>query len=217
MSTVIKITDPARPIHGVAFSFEELSGRAQGYLDSVRTEAAKIISAAKQEAANLRRRAEAEGRQAALKAVEQVLDEKVGQRMATLLPALTKMIEELHQTKQNWLNQWERQAIHTAAAIAGRIVRQQLPQMPDVPLNLVREALELAAGSQHIRIYLHPSDLETIRGQVELLAKTFARSATAEIISDPEITVGGCRLETRHGIIDQQFEVQLARIEEELA
>ena len=39
---------------------------------------------------------------------------------------------------------------------------------------------------------------------------------TAEIVADPAITLGGCRVETRFGIIDQQFEAQLKRIEEEL-
>jgi flagellar assembly protein FliH len=40
--------------------------------------------------------------------------------------------------------------------------------------------------------------------------------APAEMIADPEISPGGCRIETLHGAIDQQFESQLARIEEEL-
>ena len=35
-------------------------------------------------------------------------------------------------------------------------------------------------------------------------------------MADPEIARGGCRVETRFGTIDQQFEAQLARIEEEL-
>ena len=89
--------------------------------------------------------------------------------------------------------------------------------MPDAPLKLVREALELAAGSPTLRVFLNPADYETFKGQVELLAKECARSAQTEIIADPDVTPGGCRLETRHGVIDQQFEAQLARIEEELS
>ena len=36
------------------------------------------------------------------------------------------------------------------------------------------------------------------------------------IVADPEITTGGCRVETQFGMIDQQFEAKLERIEEEL-
>ncbi|HZZ73863.1 MAG TPA: FliH/SctL family protein [Pirellulales bacterium] len=216
MSSVIKFTGPPHAIRSVAFNFDDMTGQAKHYLDGVRGEAAKIIAAAKQEADGLRRRAEEEGRQAALKAVEKVLDEKVSQRMQTLLPALTKVIDELRQAKQEWLNHWEKSAIHTAAAIAERIVRQQLPQMPEVPLALVREALELAAGSAEMRISMNPTDYETLHGQVEKLVQECARSAAAQVFSDAEIEPGSCRLETQHGIIDQQFSAQLDRIEQEL-
>ena len=121
MSTVIKLTGPARAVHGVAFNFDDMAGRANDYLDGVRGDAAKIIAAAQQEADVIRRRAEEVGRQAA----EKVLDDKVSERMETLLPALKKVIENLHHAKQDWLNHWEKQAIHTAAAMAARIVRRQ--------------------------------------------------------------------------------------------
>ena len=38
----------------------------------------------------------------------------------------------------------------------------------------------------------------------------------AEVTADAAIGRGGCRVETRFGTIDQQFESQLKRIEEEL-
>jgi flagellar biosynthesis/type III secretory pathway protein FliH len=43
-----------------------------------------------------------------------------------------------------------------------------------------------------------------------------ARVGGAEVIADETISSGGCRVDTRSGAIDQQFEAQLARIEEEL-
>jgi flagellar biosynthesis/type III secretory pathway protein FliH len=52
---------------------------------------------------------------------------------------------------------------------------------------------------------------------VEAIARELAPLAETELIADPQITAGGCRVETRFGVIDQQFESQLARIEEELA
>jgi len=39
----------------------------------------------------------------------------------------------------------------------------------------------------------------------------------ADVASDPSLSAGGCRVETRFGTIDQQIESQLQRIEEELA
>jgi len=217
MSTVIKVTTTPRVIHGVAFNLDDMAGQANRYLDDVRVQAEKLIAAAQKEAADIRKKAEQDGKQAAFAAAEKILDQKVGKKLETLLPALAKVVTELQHARLDWLNHWEQQAIHAAAAMAARIVRRQLPQMPEVPLTLVREALELAAGSPHVRIGLHPQDFETLRGQIEPLVKSLSRAAHAEIVADPQVTPGGCKLETQHGVIDQQFESQLSRIEEELS
>ena len=41
--------------------------------------------------------------------------------------------------------------------------------------------------------------------------------STAHVVSDPTIELGSCRVDTEFGCIDQQFQAQLERIEEELA
>ena len=49
-----------------------------------------------------------------------------------------------------------------------------------------------------------------------MLVEELSPHIETEIMADAEITPGGCRVETRFGVIDQQFEAQLQRIEEEL-
>ena len=83
-------------------------------------------------------------------------------------------------------------------------------------MTLIREALELAAGSAHVRLHLHPDDHKALGGQVQLLATAISGLGEAEVIADAGVSRGGCRVETRFGTIDQQFEAQLDRIEEEL-
>ncbi len=216
MSTVIKANGSTRMVQGVAFNFEDMTGQANQYLEQVRQRALQIITEAQQQAAEIRARSEEEGRQAAMKAVEKVLDDKVGKRMETLLPALKKAVEDIQHSKQSWLAHWESRAVKLAAAIAGRVMRRQLPDLPDVTVQLVREALAMAAGSSEVRVYLHPADYETLKGQVQRIAEEMSRATPAQIIADATITAGGCRVETKHGAIDQQFEAQLARIEQEL-
>ncbi|HEY2147192.1 MAG TPA: FliH/SctL family protein [Pirellulales bacterium] len=217
MSTVIKSGGSTRHIQHIAFNLEDMKQQAARYLEQVRSQAAQIIAAAKAEADGIRKRAEEEGKQAALRAAEKVLDDKVGQRMQTTMPALQKVVAGIADAKQDWLAHWERTAVHLAAAMAARVVRRQIPHLPDVTLTLVREGLEMAAGSSRIRIRLHPTDHDTLKGQIERLTHELERLGPAELIADPQISPGGCRIEMAHGAIDQQFESQLARIEEELA
>jgi flagellar assembly protein FliH len=212
MSSIIRATDRNRGTHGVAFNFDDMAARADQYLDKVRAEAAKIVLSAQEEAAAIRQRAERDGRQAALQAVEQI----VQRQLATVLPALHKAVQGIQHAKQAWLTHWEAGAVHVAAAIAQRLIRRELDQHPEITLTLVREALELAAGNAELRIHLNPEDHQALGWQVNMLIKELSGLARAELIADPEITKGGCRVETRFGVIDQQFEAQLKRIEEEL-
>jgi flagellar biosynthesis/type III secretory pathway protein FliH len=142
--------------------------------------------------------------------------EQLGRQLATLLPALRLAIQQIEQAKQAWLVHWERTAVHVAAAISRRVIRRELSQQPQISVQWVREALELAAGSCELRLQLNPSDYQALAGEVQTLVKEMAPLANCQIESRPDITPGGCRLETRFGSIDQQVESQLARIEEEL-
>jgi flagellar assembly protein FliH len=194
-----------------------MAAKAGQYLDQVRAEAAKIVAEARQEATRLKQQAEAEGRREGLAAVERTVREQVAQQLITLRPALEQAVQEIRHAKQAWLRHWEKSAVHLAAAIAARMVRREASQTPEVTLALVREALELAAGNAQLKIRLNPADRASLGGQVEAIARELAPLAETELIADPQITAGGCRVETRFGVIDQQFESQLARIEEELA
>jgi flagellar assembly protein FliH len=200
----------------VAFNFDDMAEKAKAYLASVQAEAQKIIDDARRQAEAIRQRAQEEGRAAALAQMDQAAEQKMAAQIKTLLPALQQAIRRIDESRSGWLKHWERQAVRLAAAIAKRIVRQELARDPDIPLRLVHEALELSAGSTDIRIHLNPDDHHALGTQARLLVAELNRAGTAEVLADPAITPGGCRLETKFGVIDQQIETQLARIEEEL-
>lgn len=224
MSTVIKASENAS-IQAAAFNFDDMASKAEAYLKKVRAEAAEIVAKARkqaeQETVAIRAKADAEARKAAQASIEKVIQERVQQQVAqqidTLLPALRKTIAEVEHARQAWLAHWEKRAIHVSAAIAQRVIRRELTVQPEASLSLVREALELAAGSTQVRLRMHPADCDSLRPHLESLIKEFSRLGTPELIADPQVSPGGCVVETKFGVIDQQIESQLARIEEELA
>jgi flagellar assembly protein FliH len=216
MSTIIKATEIGHDVPGVAFNFDDMTAKAQQYLDRVRAEAARIVEQAHQDAEQVRRKAQLAGRQAGQAEIERIVEKQLGGQLATLMPALRQVIEQIRHAKQAWLAHWEKSGVHLAAAIAERLIRRQLEQTPEITLTLVREALELAAGSSEVRVEMHPDDHQALRPQVERLIAELAPLGSVELVADPQIRPGGCRVETRFGVIDQQFEAQLARIEEEL-
>src|SRR5262249_51311841 len=153
-----------------------------------------------------------DGRQAAMNETDQMIQTQ----LATVIPALRQAILDIHQAKQAWLAQWETAGIHLAAEIAKRLIRGELTRQPQIPLTLIREALQLAAGGGEVRLVLNPADHQALAGQGKLLVDEMAGLGDTQIVADAAISPGGCRVETRFGAIDQTFEAQLARVEEEL-
>jgi flagellar biosynthesis/type III secretory pathway protein FliH len=216
MSTIIKAVDPTRTVRGVAFNYEDVTAKAKQYLNEVRAEAARIVAEAQQEADQIRRHARDEGYRSGSEEIDRTVQDRLAERVAPLLSALGQAVDDVRHAKQAWLAHWEKSGVHLAARIAERLIRRELKQTPEITLTLVREALELAAGSTRLRIHINPADHETLGPHVESLIAEFSSLGPTKLIADPEITPGGCRIETRFGTIDQQFEAQLARIEEEL-
>jgi flagellar assembly protein FliH len=222
MATIIRKDSqreaPSGPMtQTISFSFADMRGQANEYLSTVRAEAAKIVQQAHQQAEQIRKQAEVAGRKAAEAAAEKVLDQKVGQRMQTLLPALERLIGEISDLRGEVLAEWERSALRVATAIATRIIRREVAHDPQITLDLVRESLRLATGAAEINVHINPSDYEHLGPQVENITAVLAQLTPSAIVADPTVSPGGCRITTRYGEIDQRIESQLKRIEEELA
>ncbi len=86
--------------------------------------------------------------------------------------------------------------------MAEKIIRRELINKPDVPVTLVRDALELAAGSAQLRIQLNPTDQQALRSSIDELLHVFNRVGQTEIVADANISQGGCRVTTQQGVID---------------
>jgi len=216
MTTIIKATDHGAAIQRIAFNFDDMAERANRYLDEVREQAKEILAKAAEDGQRIRKQAEEAGRRAGEQKVDEKLDQKVGQQMQTLLPALRQAIEDIQHARHAWLTRWEQQGVHVAAAIAARVIRRELAATPVISLDLLREALDLAGGGGRLRVRLSPPDHAALGAQASRLVEQCARLAPAEIIADESITPGGCRVETEFGAVDQTIEAQLKRIEEEL-
>ncbi|MBD15481.1 MAG: hypothetical protein CMJ72_09990 [Planctomycetaceae bacterium] len=220
MATIIKresqMHSSGTSLRGVAYDLSNIESQAESYLGDVRGEAAKIIQQAKQEATKIRKQAEQAGRQTAEAAVEAILDKKVVQQMKTMTPALAKAVQQIEDSRLDWMRHWEKSAIQLATGIAAQIIRRELSQHPEIAIQWVQEALQLSAGAAEITVHLHPTDYETIGNQVEQLASVFCQAAPATIIADDSVSRGGCLVTTEFGSVDLQLETQLSRLAEEM-
>lgn len=207
----------ATTLRSAAFNFEDISERANNYLAVVRQQAEQILQTAKNEAAQIATAAKAEGRESALQEARQSLGKTLDEQLATLLPALQQAVQDIRHSKAVWLTHWESQTIALATAIAERVIRREVANTQEITVDLIRDALELAMGAGRVTIQLSPRDHEALRDRAENVAKQLGKLGATDIVADPQLSPGGCRVVTEFGVIDHTIEAQLARITEELA
>jgi flagellar assembly protein FliH len=198
------------------FQFDDISRRADELVETARQQAAQILEEARQEAELIRVRADQEGREAARQVVEEQSRRELHAQLESALPALQAAAQSLVATRQAWLERWESDAVRLACRIASKMVRREVREDPHIPLTLLREALEIAAGQQRVRIQLNPRDFELLENHAREVAQQWSQLCVTEIEPSDAVPPGSCRLKTEHGVIDQRFDVQLQRIEEEL-
>ncbi len=219
MASVIKagqIIPRGTAIQHAEFNWEDMSVNAARYLDTVRQQAEQIVASARQQARQIAAQAAAQGHQAALQEARTAALAEIQARWETLRPMFAQLAERVTQAQLRWQRDWEDRVIHLAVAIAQRLVRGELARQPRISQQWIREALELAATCQTITLRLHPDDYAAVGDWRELLGAEFGLHAPTQILPDPGIDRGGCRIDTEFGSIDQQLTSQLARVAEEL-
>ena len=81
---------------------------------------------------------------------------------------------------------------------------------------MIAEALELAAGQEKLKVFLHPADLAAWGDRGAQIVESLTACADAILVPDDHCIRGSCRIETRHGEIDARVETMLHRIADEL-
>jgi len=227
-SRLIKARAAQSVASAALFNYDDLQAQCRQRLESAQRQAQELLDQARLQAQAIRQAARdegfQEGRQAGLAdageqiaARAEVLAREHSQAaLGSALPALAKAVEELHLARDRWLVAWERAAVQLAICMAERITRCELERRPDLVAGTVREALQLAAGSNHLVLRLNPEDCALIERCVVPELARLADLGELRVQPDPAVSRGGCLLESDQAHVDARLEVQLERLATEL-
>lgn len=212
----------------VAFNFEDLVERGETYLETIRQQVREMLQKADADVEVVRREAHARGleqgrqeglRQAAeqiQKRASEIADKTSRDGLSTTLPAMKAAVEALVIERDRWLAEWEAIAIRLAAAIAEKLIKRQLELNPNIAHEMIKSALQLAAGTARITLRLHTDDAALLGEHGADVVRTLTSAGDAEIVPDATLTRGSCVIQTKHGTIDARLETLLERIVSEL-
>lgn len=91
-----------------------------------------------------------------------------------------------------------------AMVVAQRVIAHELQLSPALVVRAVRQAATaLPAATRELRVHLHPADLA-------LLRESGAVEGHWQLLADPSLSRGDCRLESERSRLDARVETRLA-------
>ena len=141
------------------------------------------------------------GQQAALAEAEKER-EAFRNQIATLLNAFAEPLELLEAGV-------EEELVNLSVAIARQIVRRELKTEPAQVVGVVKEALTvLPSAVQNIKVHLHPNDARLV---TEIMLANIDERKW-EVVEDPIMEPGGCRIDTDTATVDATIDSRIAAI-----
>jgi flagellar assembly protein FliH len=150
----------------------------------------------------LEQQARDEGRAAGLAEGRAAAAQELQQRMAQFDALCAAAARPL----QAFDEQAAQELVRLAMVAAGRVVGRELQLSPELVARAVREAADaLPAATRELRVHLHPQDLA-------LLQELGATERHWQLLADPALARGDCRMESEHSRLDARVETRLAAV-----
>ena len=141
---------------------------------------------------------------------ERTAQMEAARQLEVTMRQLSATIEEIAALRLGVMRRAERELIHLAMAMAQRIIRRELNIDPDLLLVIARVAIDRLGERAAAIVHLHPAD------HAVLSKSSLESNGTIELVVDPEVPRGGCRIQSSFGEIDAGIEAQIRELAREL-
>lgn len=214
----------AAPPGLTAFSMRDVEDQARAVLLRARQAAERLLAEAQREADELKQRAHAEGlvegrREGLARGTEegrnaghqQALEENRAQ-LQQAFAAMAAAAQQIEASRNDLESDALEEVVALAVSIARRVTKRQAKIDPAVLTDNLREAMRLVVHGGDVKIALHPGEIDTLNTTLPALKLEFPRLGHVELVDDPTIAPGGCRVFAGGGKIDATLDEQLDRV-----
>ncbi|SHH11420.1 flagellar assembly protein FliH [Desulforamulus hydrothermalis Lam5 = DSM 18033] len=184
-------------------------------LAAARQQAAELVARAEQEAAALLAQAQAEAQSEArqIKAAARQQGWQEGMEAArqeadSIRSQARQVLEQARAIRQRTLDNLEQELVDLAVDIAERLVMTQLAVEPQTIMAVARECMELVKNRPLVNMYVNQADLALVEQERHRLLQGLPGRVELNILADNAVSPGGCRIETDQGQVDATLETR---------
>ncbi len=133
-------------------------------------------------------------------------------RVAEKLQRFDSMLQELDQFRSRIFTANETFLMDLIAQVAGMVALKSVETDPDYIRRLVTTLLHQLATKEDLKIFLSESDFGNVEALRAALDKEFGKLQNTTIEASDEISAGGCKIETRYGVVDASLTSQIENV-----
>lgn len=179
-------------------------------------EAKRVLAEAHRQADQMRQDAVRKGYEEGLQLGREEGVRLYQQAIDSLRNEVQKLIDAILTERQRLWEQMEPQVIEMVLEIARKVLREEIQARREATLSLIKHALRRVADTEHVRIRVHPDDLQIAREHREDFLAVCDGIRQIEIVDDQRVGGGGCIIETPSGTIDASLRTQMQSVERAL-
>jgi len=138
------------------------------------------------------------------------------QRFNNSVQALTQALEDVSRLRESLAQAGSQDMLRLVMAIAEQVIRTSVAASPAVVVGIIENALQASIRCDSYRVRVNPADLDAVKKQKPLFLASISGLKNISFEADPEISPGGCRLDSELGDVDATIETQLESIREAL-
>jgi flagellar assembly protein FliH len=208
----------------VAFSLRDVEAHAQGIIAKAQADAARLLEVAQIEGDTIRgerfergydegvEAGRAKGLEEGWKAGHDEALAAHSDKLEALIGALAGAATQLETSRRKLEQETVYDVVRLAVAIARRVTKRLGDIAPEVVTANVAEALRMVVNASAVKVALNPSQLEVLEQELPKIRAMFPKLEQVELVGDPSLSPGGCRLLVGSGIVDADLDTQLDRV-----
>jgi|SRR5687767_708493 len=206
------------------FSMKDIENQARAILARAREQAEALLEAAQAEGETFKKAAREQGyvegkkdglakglEEGRMAGAQQALGDHRAQ-LTQVVKTLTQTAAELDASRRALEASGLTDVVKLSIAVARRVTKRQGLIDPGVLTENLAEAMKLVVRAADVRVALHPTQKQVLTDALPRLQMKWPALQHVELVEDPLLAPGGCRIYSNGGEVDADLDAQLDRV-----
>jgi flagellar assembly protein FliH len=137
-------------------------------------------------------------------------------RIRERVEKLDHLLREMDSFRERIFTANEAFLMELIAEVAGMVVLKEIQLDKDYVKRLVITLLQQLSTKEDLKIHLSEADFANVAELQQAMQKEFGKLSNTTIEINPDIPVGGCKIETRFGVVDASVSSQIENVKNAL-